>query len=561
MDAERSGSQPRSAANPQKARVATPALDSTQADPGSTMAQATPLDGTFVSGAETTDQAPVTARATRAVTNSSAPTQPPGAAAQKATPAAEPIPEQMGDFKIIKKLGQGGMGAVYLAHQISLDRQVALKVMAPQVASKPGFVERFYREARAMAKLDHPNVVRGYAVGEANGQHFVAMELIDGKSMQDWLDKLGRLSAGDALHVVLKAADALQHAHELGLVHRDIKPDNMLLTSKGVVKVSDLGLAKQVDEDNSMTQSGTGLGTPYYMPPEQARNAKHVDQRSDIYALGSTLYHFVTGDYPFKAESTLELIMAKEKSRPKEAHRINPEIPERLSLIIDKTLMKDPKHRYQTCAELIHDIEALGLANATLSFVPQAAGHAAAQLQSRSAKSPATVATGAAGSAAKTAAAGANTAAGAKPAGEVVWAVRYPDQSGKLKEARFKTEQMLTLIKNGQLDLRAKATKKKDGDYLPLAQYTEFEQAVKQRLVKIDADKKANDVKSIYAKIDRQEQNRKRWRWLWRLTENTAGLVSLVVYLVLVVAAIGGGGYALVKYVGPMVAQYFKLQS
>ncbi len=293
------------------------------------------------------------------------------------------MPDRMGDFRILKKLGQGGMGAVYLAHQESLDRQVALKVMAPAVAARPNFVERFYREARSMAKLDHPNIVRGFAVGEANGQHYVAMELIDGKSMQDWLDKQGKLSVGDALHVAIKACDALQHAHDLGLIHRDIKPDNMLVTSKGVVKISDMGLAKQVDEDNSMTQSGTGLGTPFYMPPEQARNAKHVDARSDVYALGSTLYHFLTGTYPFKGESTLELILSKEKGQFPTARRLNQEVPERLSLMIDKSLQKDPKHRYQSCADMLRDLESLGLANATLSFIAGAAGNNAATLQPR----------------------------------------------------------------------------------------------------------------------------------------------------------------------------------
>ena len=218
----------------------------------------------------------------------------------KAKSAGDGAPlTQLGDFKIVKKLGQGGMGEVYLAHQISLDRDVALKVMAKQFSSQETFVKRFKREAQTMAKLDHPHIVRGYAVGEDQGLLFLAMELIKGKSMQDWMEKLGKLSVGDALHVTLIVADALKHAHEINMIHRDIKPDNILVTDKGLVKVSDMGLAKAMDEDMSMTQSGTGLGTPYYMPPEQARNAKHVDHRSDIYALGCTLYHFVSGKLPF----------------------------------------------------------------------------------------------------------------------------------------------------------------------------------------------------------------------------------------------------------------------
>ncbi|MGD9856658.1 MAG: serine/threonine protein kinase, partial [Planctomycetaceae bacterium] len=287
-------------------------------------------------------------------------TQGPGAA-KKVT--------RLGDFEIRKQLGQGGMGKVYLAHQISLDRDCALKVMSHELAEKPGFVDRFIREARAMAKLDHPHVVKCYAVDEQEGKHFVAMELIDGQSMQDWLDELEALSVEDALHVILICADALEHAHSLNMIHRDIKPDNILVTKTGVVKVADLGLAKALDDDMSMTQSGTGLGTPHYMPPEQARDAKHVDARCDIYALGCTLYHFVTGKLPFAGDSVIALIKNKELGQFTSARRVNSQVPQRLDLIIDKMMAKDPKHRYGSCAEVIRDIESLNLAGASLSFI------------------------------------------------------------------------------------------------------------------------------------------------------------------------------------------------
>jgi serine/threonine-protein kinase len=483
------------------------------------------------------------------------------AAAAPAKPA-DGMPDRMGDFRVLKKLGQGGMGAVYLAHQESLDRQVALKVMAPAVAARPNFVERFYREARSMAKLDHPNIVRGFAVGEANGQHYVAMELIDGKSMQDWLDKQGKLSVGDALHVAIKACDALQHAHDLGLIHRDIKPDNMLVTSKGVVKISDMGLAKQVDEDNSMTQSGTGLGTPFYMAPEQARNAKHVDARSDVYALGSTLYHFLTGTYPFKGESTLELILSKEKGQFPTARRLNQEVPERLTLMIDKSLQKDPKHRYQSCADMMRDLESLGLAHATLSFIAGAVGNNAATLQPRAGSGVQSgVATAAAPRPATMAGAKPATAASAAPVGDV-WYVRYPDEaSGKLKEAKLTTAQVLQIVKTGQLSQKAKASKVKGGDYLPLAQYPEFQSAVNTRNVKQEADKKAKDMKGLYEQIDRQDRWRKRLRWLRGLTESTAGLISLMLWLAFVAAVVIGGGYAVIHYGFPMAAEYLKIKS
>ncbi len=484
-------------------------------------------------------------------------------------PTEESIPERLGNFKILKKLGQGGMGAVYLAHQENLDRKVALKVMAPQVASRPGFVERFYREARSMAKLDHPNVVRGFDVGEDNGQHYVAMELIDGKSMQDWLNELKVLSVGDALHVTIKAADALQHAHDMSMIHRDIKPDNMLVTSKGVLKVSDLGLAKQVDEDNSMTQSGTGLGTPYYMPPEQARNAKHVDHRSDIYALGSTLYHFLTGQYPFTGESTLELILSKEKGKFKPASQLNKSVPERLSLIIDRSLAKDPKTRQQSMTELIRELESVGLASRTLSFIPAAETNPAAQLASGGrvgaassaaaapARAPASgarpsagaTAPGVGGGAAGQTRTGASTAgmSSAGASGEPVWYVRYPDETGKLKEAKLSTPQVLQIIKSGQLDLRAKASKVRGGDYLPLAQYTEFEAVVRSRLVKQEADKKGEAFKGLYAKIDRDQKWHKWKRYFGGIFSSGMGAVGLVIWLAVIVAILGGVGWAVLN--------------
>src|SRR6516164_4367326 len=219
------------------------------------------------------------------------------------------------DFRLIKKLGEGGMGKVYKAQQISLDRVVAVKVPFKHLVKDQSFVQRFYREARIMARLDHPHILRCYGVGEENGWHYLAMEFIDGASMQSWLEKVGKLSVGDALHVAIATGHALQHAHEQDMIHRDIKPDNILVTNKGVVKVADMGLAKALTDDLSLSRTGTGAGTPHYMAPEQARDAKHVDNRSDIYALGCMLYCFLAGKPPFAAETYMELILSKEKGK------------------------------------------------------------------------------------------------------------------------------------------------------------------------------------------------------------------------------------------------------
>ena len=155
------------------------------------------------------------------------------------------------------------------------------------------------REARVMQKLDHPHVLACIDVGNQKAYHYLAMDYLEGGSVEDWLKKMTRFQLGDALHIILKTAEGLRHAHENSMIHRDIKPDNILLTKDGIVKIADLGLAKETDDNQSLTKTGTGAGTPIYMAPEQARDVKHVDARTDIYALGVMLYVFLTGRPPF----------------------------------------------------------------------------------------------------------------------------------------------------------------------------------------------------------------------------------------------------------------------
>jgi eukaryotic-like serine/threonine-protein kinase len=464
---------------------------------------------------------------------------------------------QLGDFKLEKKLGQGGMGTVFLATQTSLDRKVALKTLSPEFAKKPDFVQRFLREARSMARLQHPNVVQVYAADSVSGVNFAAIEFIDGRSMQNWMNDLKQLSVGDALHVILVCADALKHAHDQNMIHRDIKPDNILVTSRGVVKVADFGLAKALDEDVSMTQSGTGLGTPLYMAPEQARNAKHVDKRSDIYALGSTLYYFVTGKLPFTGENTLELIIAKEKGTYTSARKVNSKIPERLDLIIGKMLLKDPKDRYGDCADIIRDLGSLGLANPSLGFIETAGGGTAVVNHSVAAASSASLSrlqstrgTGpnATQSDVKlpppgdrlTSAQDAARVASKAPVGSKTWFVQQKGPDGRTVITKMSTPEIMAGIKGETLDPSAKAKDSPNGSFLPLMQYSEFEALASNRAVKLKADAKSRKTQDIYAKLDRQEARRKRWRWLKKLVANVKGLVSLIVYLAVIVGVLYG---------------------
>lgn len=454
---------------------------------------------------------------------------------------------RLGDFELKRKLGQGGMGAVYLAHQISLDRPCALKIMSKELAAKPGFVERFKREARSMAKVDHPHVVTCYAVGEEGGHHYVAMELMDGKSMQDWANQVGALSVADALLVTIVCGEALHYAHEKNMVHRDVKPDNILVTKKGVVKVSDLGLAKAVDEEDlALTQSGTGLGTPHYMAPEQARNAKHVDRRCDVYALGCTLYYLLTGKTPFKGESLVELIQSKVKGQFTPPRQINKNIPDKLNLIIEKSMMVDANHRYQSCGEFVKDLESLGLAGESLSFIEGGSAtvlrrangpHQRTAVNKNHPTLPA-----------------ANAPAKA-PIATGDWYVQT-EEAGKIKVGKMTTAQVLTALKQDRLGEKTRASTTSKGPFNPLAQIPVFEDETRKMLTRKAAAARSQDLAKQYNQLAKQYDRQWIWRYLRSMVDGTLGFVGLLLWLGLFVG-IGVGIYLL----WPLITQMFLEQA
>ncbi len=268
------------------------------------------------------------------------------------------VHSQVAGYKIVQKIGQGAMGAVFKAQQISMDRTVALKILAPHYAQNERFVERFFREARAVAKLNHPNIIQGIDVGVSNGVHYFAMEYIDGPTVGQLLKRGGALDEKRSINVVLQIAQALDHAHRLGLVHRDIKPENIMLTRAGVAKLCDLGLAKLSSKgDSNRTDPGASMGTPNYISPEQARGSDEVDIRADIYCLGATFYHMVVGEVPFPSENAAVAIakhLTEEVAPPNER---NPLVSRDVSYVIVRMMEKDAADRYQTPAELVADLE------------------------------------------------------------------------------------------------------------------------------------------------------------------------------------------------------------
>jgi serine/threonine-protein kinase len=371
-------------------------------------------------------------------------------------------------YRLLRRLGEGGMGDVYCGYDEAGGRQVAIKLLPEQLASCDTFVERFYREARSASHLNHPNLVHGLAVGQdpATGRHYLVMEYVDGPSAQALLGRFGRLAVGDAVHIALDVARALEHAHSRNIIHRDIKPDNILLTTSGVAKLADLGLSKRTDEISNLTGAQQGFGTPYYMAYEQALNARHADGRSDIYALGATLYHLVTGEVPFSGANHFEIGEKKDRGTFLPASKWNPSVPRSLDRILARMLARRPEDRYQTASELIVDLERSDLAAPVPSFIDPARAlqdpvvrarlvaplqHTEADLRHRP-----------------------GSANGAAAAADI-WYVRYRNREGRWCKARATTGQVVQRLRENRLPAGAELSRAQEGPFRPPAEHAEFQ--------------------------------------------------------------------------------------
>ncbi len=266
----------------------------------------------------------------------------------------------LGPYRILDQIGSGGMGQVFLAEHAHMKRRVAVKVLPPRLALDKSMVERFYREARAVAALDHPNIVRAHDVACYKGTHYLVLEYIEGRSLAERLASTdGPIPIGAACGYIVQAAAGLKHAHDKGIAHRDIKPGNILVDKEGVVKILDMGLARFFDVDSDRItrdlDGGTVMGTADYVAPEQLMDSATADHRADIYSLGATFYHLVTGRPPFEGSTTAKLV-AHQLKAILPAHTIREEVPEEVSEIIERMMAKDPDDRYQSAAELIADL-------------------------------------------------------------------------------------------------------------------------------------------------------------------------------------------------------------
>ena len=267
----------------------------------------------------------------------------------------------IGRYQIVEEIASGGQATVYRARDADLERVVALKVLHPHLSADPQYLERFLREARMAASLNHPNVVIIYEVGR-DGQHFIAMELLP-QSLHSLIHAEGSLPVDRAMDICRQTALGLQSAHEQGIIHRDIKPQNILLGSDGTAKVTDFGIARAADL-STMTRTGMLMGTPHYMSPEQAKGGR-VDTRTDVYSMGCVLYQMLMGEVPFKADTPLAVIRQHIEERPRPVRSVRSEVPAAVERVVARCMEKDPGRRYQTPQQI-----ALALEQASVGTVP-----------------------------------------------------------------------------------------------------------------------------------------------------------------------------------------------
>ena len=267
------------------------------------------------------------------------------------------VGRQLGPYKLEEQLGRGGMATVYRAFQTTVKRYVAVKVMSPDIARDPGFVERFAREAELIASLQHPHILPVIDYGEADGTHYIVMRYIEGGSLDDRMRRRP-LTLQESARLLEQISAALDYAHKRGVIHRDFKPNNVLLDGEENTYLTDFGIARLMDSSSHLTITGTIMGTPAYMSPEQG-TGRTVDARADLYSLGVVVYEMVTGRLPFSADTPASLIFQHAFQPPTPPQTYKPDIAPSVVAVIDRALAKNPDDRYQSGAEMTRPVIAL----------------------------------------------------------------------------------------------------------------------------------------------------------------------------------------------------------
>lgn len=343
-------------------------------------------------------------------------------------------PRSLGSYDLLEKIADGGMGSVYRGRSRITDQVVAIKVLAlPAGSSRDILLGRFRQEFRVASALEHPHIVRALDFGLEDEVPYLVMEFVDGPTLTDLIDRRGRLTEEEAIRLITEVAQGLDCAHGRGSVHRDVKPDNILLTAAGVAKLADLGLVKEVEAHHGLTRTGTGLGTPHFMAPEQFRDAKQADRRSDVYALAATLYTALTRALPFSGSSPVDTWRQKVHDAPPSPRRLVPDLSERVDWAVRRALSVDPSRRPASCREFVEDLTGRGVRRVTAGVFAEE-----------------------------------------EPRG--VWFLMYRNREGVSRRCKGNTDAVRRLLREGQLGDASKARigLSEDGPFEPLATYPEF---------------------------------------------------------------------------------------
>jgi serine/threonine-protein kinase len=365
----------------------------------------------------------------------------------------------LGEYRLLRKLGEGGMSTVYLGYLPATQETFAVKVLSDHLADNQAVLQRFRKEAKMSQALSHPNIICGFASGrdKASGRHYLVMEFIDGMTAHQRLEKNGRFSVSEASHILLDIARALEYLHSRNFVHRDIKPDNILLAPDGSAKLADLGVIKHPSKSQDLTACGDGIGTPYYMPWEQTISPDTVDARSDLFALGATYYHLLTGRLPFPGEDEHDITRQKTEEKyilPTE-HDAN--LPREVDGIITRLLAWDPRKRFQNARELMEVVTASGLVDRQFDPDPET-------------REPVELAT-------------APTRADLKQVyvdtpidgkNEEIWILKYSRPNQAWRKLLGKTHEIIRLLDNGYLPEEVYAARKAGQKFRRIRAYPEF---------------------------------------------------------------------------------------
>jgi serine/threonine protein kinase len=269
---------------------------------------------------------------------------------------SKPDMQTIGNYELLEKVAEGGMGSVWRARHAETGQIVAIKIMPAHMASNPTLLRRFEQEFRAASRLDHPNIVRALDYGDTGHTPYLVMEFVEGESLGQKIERDGKMTEAESIRVIAQVAQGLHRAHKQGIIHRDVKPDNVMVQPDGVAKLADLGLVKEVDADLNLTKTGRGLGTPHFMAPEQFRSAKDADIRADVYSLAATLYMMVTGELPFKSNGPLDAWMKKMNNDLTPPRQLAPELSERTDWAIRRAMSPNKEQRPSTCREFVEDL-------------------------------------------------------------------------------------------------------------------------------------------------------------------------------------------------------------